>query len=899
MRWFDKLRMGTRALFRHGAVERELDEEMRFHIERQVSENLAAGMSALEARRAAMIEFGGVESMKEEVRETRESNWIHDFVQDLRYAGRMLRNSPGFAAIAILTLALGIGANTAIFSVVNATLLKPLPFRSPEKVVALWQTESAPGSYPLTGEDYLGWKAENRTFESMSLYSWPSHSNVTAGSVPEGATVVRTEANFFTLLGVSPLVGRTFASGEDHNGGAHVALLSYPFWKSRFAASRDVLNQTISLNGEWYQVIGVMPAWYRTPAEAELWVPLDMSKKNLGMRGSHSWRAIGRVKQGVTIEQARADLKTIAEDYQKQFPDNNRDVDAIVTPMREDLVGDFSTQILIMFGAVGLVLLIACANVANLLLARSTSRQREIAVRSALGAGRGRLVRQLLTESVLLSLAGGLFGVAIAFAGVAILRAELPDTVPQPNPLAVDLAPLLFTFLVCLGVGVLFGLTPAVQSSLVDCGNALQSRGAVGASATRRGRWLRNALVACEIALSLALLAGAGLLLRTFAHLRSTDIGVRGEHVLTAAVRLPEKQYKTLDQGTEFFDRLVAKLESSPGVRAAAIASKLPLRGGTNGYIQIPGQQTDSMSGPLVEFSSVSADYFHAMGIPLLEGRELSKEDFEVTAALIREEVAADKAGQDLKELAKKYVLPAVINQTMAKTFWPKEDPLGKTYQNWVAFRVVGVVGDVKQSRVRDKAMPETYRALAWDMGEPSRPFSIVVQGAGAPGEATNAIRAAVQSLDPNLALFSVRSMPQILAESMQDTSYEAVLLGTMAALALILASVGTYGVMSYVVGQRTNEIGIRMALGARPVEIMAMVLREVFSVVGAGIVVGLIGSIAGSKVMKDLVVGVAPFDPATYVGVSLLLALVAVTACYMPVRRAMRVDPVLALRYE
>jgi predicted permease len=898
MRWFDKLKMGARALFRHNDVERELDEEMRFHLERQVTENLAAGMSAVEARRAAMIEFGGVESMKGEVREVRKSNWIHDFAQDVRYAGRMLRNSPGFAAIAILTLALGIGANTAIFSVVNATLLKPLPFRNPEKVVALWQTESAPGSYPLTGEDYLGWKAENHTFESMSLYSWPSHSNVTAGSVPEGATVVRTEGNFFSLLGVSPLVGRTFASGEDQNGGAHVALLSYAFWKSRFAGSKDVLSQTISLDGERYQVIGILPAWYRTPAEAELWAPLDMSKKNLGTRGSHRWRAIGRIKQGVTFEQARADLRTIAEGYQKQFPDNNRDVDAIVTPVREDLVGDFSSQILIMFGAVGLVLLIACANVANLLLARSTSRQREIAVRSALGAGRGRLVRQLLTESVLLSLAGGILGVAIAFGSVAILRAELPDTVPQPNPLAVDLAPLLFTFLVCIGVGVLFGLAPAVQASMVDCGNALQSKGVVGANATRRGRWLRNALVACEIALSLALLAGAGLLLRTFAHLRSTDIGVRGEHVLTAAVRLPEKQYKTLDQGMEFFDRLADKLENSPGIRVAAIANKLPLHGGTNGYIKIPGQQTDSMSGPLVEFSSVSADYFRAMGIPLLEGRELTKEDFEVTAKLIRE-VVPTKNDDEAKAVADKYVLPAIINQTMAKTFWPQEDPLGKTFQNFATFRVVGVVGDAKQSRVRDKAMPETYRALPWDMGAPSQPFSIVVQGAGTPESSTNVVRAAVQSLDPNLALFSVRTMPQIVVESMQDTSYEVVLLGTMAALALILASVGTYGVMSYVVGQRTNEIGIRMALGARPVEIMAMVLREVFSVIGAGIVVGLIGAVAGARVMKDLIVGVAPFDPATYVGVSLLLALVAVTACYVPVRRAMGVDPVLALRYE
>jgi predicted permease len=899
MRWFDKLKMGVRSLFRRRVVERELDDEMRFHLERQVVENLASGMTQQEARRAAMIEFGGVESMKEECRDARKSNCLHDFTRDVRYAGRVLRKSPGFAAIAILTLALGIGANTAIFSVVNATLLKPLPFRNPEKVVALWQTESAPGSYPLTGEDYLGWKAENDTFEGMSLYSWPSSANITAGAVPEGAAIVQTEANFFSLLGVSPQIGRTFAAGEDQNGSSHVAILSHAFWKARFAGAKDVLNKSVSLNGEPYMVVGVMPPGYRTPGDAEMWVPLDMSKKNLGTRGSHRWRAIGRIKQGATLEKARADLRTISERYAKQFPDNNRDVDAIVTPMREDLIGDFSSQILIMFGAVGLVLLIACVNVANLLLARSTSRRREIAVRSALGAGRGRLLRQLLTESVLLSLAGGLLGVAIAFAGVTALRAGLTDTIPQPNPVTVDLAPLLFTFLVSIGVGVLFGLAPAVQSSMVDCGAALQSKGAVGASATRRGRWLRNALVACEIALSLALLAGAGLLLRTFAHLRSTDIGVRGENVLTATVRLTEKQYKTLDQGVQFYDRLTEKLNNTPGVRAAAITSKLPLRGGENGYIKIPGQQMDSMSGPLVEFSSVSSDYFRAMGIPLIEGRELTKEDFDLTTSLIREEIAADKAGKDIKEMAKKYVLPAVINQTMAKTFWPGQSAIGKVFENWTQFRVVGVVGDVKQQRVREKVMPETYRALAWDMGEPSRPFAVVVQSAGAPENLTNTLRSAVQSLDPNLALFRVRTMPQIVAESMEDTSYEAVLLGTMAALALVLASVGTYGVMSYVVGQRTNEIGIRIALGAQPMEIMTMVLREVFSVVGTGIGVGLMGAIAGARVMKDLLVGVAPFDPVTYAGVSLLLALVALAACYVPVRRAMRVDPVLALRYE
>jgi predicted permease len=890
--------MAARGAFHRGASEYELSDELSFHIERQTAENVRAGMTPGEARRAAMIEFGGVESMKEECRDTRKTNWLHDLAQDLRYAWRVLRNSPGFTVIAILTLALGIGANTAIFSVVNATLLKPLPFRQPEKIVALWQTETAPGSYPLTGEDYLDWKSHNKSFADMALYSWPLSANLSTGDAPEGVTDIRVEANFFALLGVQPQLGRTFASGEDKQGENHVVILSNAFWKSRFGGSRDVVNQTVQLDGEPYTIVGVMPAWYRLPAEAEVWSPLDMSLDNLGKRGSHSWRAIGRVKDGVTIAQARADLHTIAEGYEKEFPNTNRNVDALVTPLRDDLVGDFSSQILILFGAVGLVLLIACANVANLLLARATARKREIAVRSALGAGRGRLVRQLLTESVLLALVGGIFGVAIAFGGVAAMRGLLVDTVPQPNPLAVDVAPLAFTFLVCIVVGIVFGLAPTIQSIGVSSLEALKSRGVTNAGGSHKGQRLRNVLVAGEIALSLALLAGAGLLLRTFSNLKSTEIGVRGEHVLTAVIRLPEKQYSTLDQGQAFYGALVEKLKNAPGVEDVAITSKLPLRGGNNGYVKIPGQQTDSMSGPLVEWSGIGPGYFHVMSIPLREGRDLSPEDLDLTAKLIRE-IAPVNDDKELKKIRSKYVLSAVINETMAKTFWPNQSAIGKIFENFMTFRVVGVVGDVKQQRLRDAAMPEGYIALPWEMASPARPFYAVIRTAGAPESAAATLREIVRAQNPNLALFDVQTMPKIVADSMQETSYEAVLLGTMAGLALLLASVGTYGVMSYVVGQRTNEIGIRMALGAQPVEIMGMILRQVFSLVCAGIAVGLVAAIGGARAMKSLLVGVAPFDLWTYVGVSVLLAGVALVACWVPVRRAMKVDPVLALRYE
>jgi predicted permease len=826
------------------------------------------------------------------------AGWVRDFGQDLRYAGRTLVKSPGFALVAVLTLGLGIGANTAIFSVVDAVLLKPLPFRQPEKVVALGMTEAAPGTYPLTGEDYLDWKAQNATFEGMSLYSWDTTYNVGAADGAEGADVVRTEANFFTLLGVQAQVGRTFAPGEDQKGGSHVVILSHAFWKKHFAGQKDALGKTVQLNAEPYAVIGVMPAWYSLPARSDLWIPLDMSKEKLGTRGSHQWRALGRVKTAATTAQARGDLKAIAERIEKQYPDSNRSVDAVVTPMRENLVGDFRSQLWIMFGAVALVLLIACANVANLLLARATGRRKEVAVRSALGAGRWRLVRQLLTESLLLSLAGGVLGLAIAYGGVAALRDALPTFAPRTNPIEVGVLPLIFTFGTCLATGILFGLAPAVQSAGVSSTEALRSKGRVSGGGTRRGQLLRDGLVAAEIALSLALLIGAGLLLRTFANLRSTDVGIRGEKVLTGTVLLPHNKYKTLDEGRAFYRQLLQRLQNSPGLNLAAIATKLPMRGGSNGYVKIPGQQTEAMTGPLVENTEIRGDYFRVMGIPVIAGREFQEEDHEITAKFMRE-VILTKTEKESEAVAKKYVLPAIINKTMAKTFWPNQEAIGKVYESFATFQVVGVVGDVKQQQLRDAAMPEAYYTLEWYLGDPSRPTAVVVQSVGTAEGATGTVRSAVQSMDGTLALMSVRTMPQILSEAMDETRYEAWLLGGAALLALILAAVGTYGVMAYVVGQRTNEIGIRMALGAAPGQIVGMVLRQAGVLVGTGIVAGLAGAMGGARLIAGLLVGVQPFDAATYASVAALLMIVALVACYLPARRAMSVDPMVALRDE
>ena len=828
----------------------------------------------------------------------RRVNWFEDGLQDLQYAARTLLRNPGFALIAMITLALGIGANTAIFSVVHTTLLQPLPYARPDELVELRQTESAPGDYPLTGEDYLDWRAQNSTFNDMSLYSWPIGMNASGADAPEAVSVISTQANFFQVLGVSPQIGRAFAAGEDQKGADRIVLLSDAFWKAHFGGRPEALGKTIELNSNPYTIIGVMPEWFRGPGEADLWVPLDMSLQNIGRRGSHNWRGIGRIKAGVTLEHARADLRTIAERLEKQFPDSNRNVDAVIIPMREWLVGGFSDQLWIMFGAVGLVLLIACANVANLLLARSTSRRREIAVRIALGAGRVRLLRHLLTESLLLSLLGGAIGVLVAYTSVGLLRSVLTNVLPQPTPLRVGWVPLLFTLLVCVAAGVLFGLAPALQSSSVDSSEALKSKGSLHASITRRGNWIRNTLVVGEIALSLALLTSAGLLLRTFENLRKTNLGIQPDHVLTAAVKLPGARYKTLDRSREFYEQLLQKITASPGVRAAALTSKLPLRGGMNGYLIIPGKQTESQTGPLVESSYISPGYFRAMGIPLLAGRDFTQADLADTAKPLRE-MTPSMPQPDAEAVRKKYVLPSVINETMARTFWPGESVLGRIFEHGYTFRIIGVVGDANQGSPRGIPMPEAYYGMPLLLDKPGWPFNVVVESSSAPENLVGAVRAAVASLDKSLALFHVRTMPQIIAESMTTTQYEAVLLLSMAALAVLLAAVGTYGVMSYVVGQRTNEIGIRMALGARPAEILAMVLRQAFLIVMIGMVMGWGGAAGGAKAIESLLFHVPPFDPVTFAGVSSVLALVALAACWIPVRRAMRVDPMVALRDE
>jgi putative ABC transport system permease protein len=825
---------------------------------------------------------------------------VDTFWHDIRYGLRTLGRSPGFLAVAVLTLALGIGANTAIFSVVDAVLLRPLPFRAPDQLVALFETESAAGSYPLTGADYLDWRAQSQTFEDMATYSYQENFNASGAGEPERAVVVETQSNFFSMLGVEPMIGRAFLNGEDQAGRNHVALLSYGFWQRHFGGDRGALGKSVLLNGEHYEVVGVMPAWYSIPAAADMWTPIDASAKGLGGRGSHHLRALGRIKAGISVEQARADLKTISARLEKQFPDSNSKTSAIVVPLKEQFVGGTRSELWVMFGAVTLVLLIACVNVANLLLARSSGRQREIAVRTALGAERLRVIRQLLTESVLLSVCGAIPGIGLAYLSVAWLRTAKGLPVTQANPISVEPTVLLFTLAVTVLIGILFGLMPALQSSRVNLNEVLNSGGRMAATATTRGRLVRDSLVTLEIALSLVLLAGAGLLIRTFSNMREVDIGVHADKVLTATAMLPRGPYKSLRSQTAFFRRLIEQLNVAPGVHGAAVASELPLNGGNNGYISIEGRSEESTKNQLVEWNVITPDYFRVMGIPLISGRSLNDADVQ-NAVEIQTKIEELPEGSPAFQAAiDKMVTPAVINQTMARRYWPNEDAVGKTFKSGSgASRVIGIVGDTKVFGLAQKTMPQAYFPLTGTEGDRPAPVSIVVQGSGEPPALVGTLRSTMNSLDNSLAIFNVQTVPELIATSMTGTTFQTFLLGVFAGLALLLASVGIYGVLSYVVTQRTNEIGIRMALGAGRGKVLWMILRQglVLTVIGIG--VGVAGTYALTGLLGSLLFGVKATDPLTFVAVSVVMAVVAMSACMVPAWRATRVDPMVALRYE
>jgi putative ABC transport system permease protein len=830
---------------------------------------------------------------------------METLLQDVKYSIRMLLKSPGFTAVAVLTLALGIGANTAIFSIINSVLLRPLPFHQPEQLVQLWETEGAPGNYPLTGPDYLDWQSQNSTLTATSLYSWDRSLNASGAGQPEAAAVINTQANFFSLLGVQPAMGRTFAAGEDQPGKNHVAILSYGFWQRHFGGQPGVLSQTVILNNESYSVIGVMPSWFNFPrtlsSTADIWAPLNMSPRGTGTRGSHQWRAIARMKDGITVEAARADLHTIAMRLAKDFPGNNADVDAVVVPLKEQLAGRSREPLLILLGAVILVLAVACANVANLLLARSTGRQREIAVRASLGASRWRLIRQLLTESVMLSLAGAGLGLAGAWWAVATIQSAKSSPLPHANPIQVDLTVLAFTIAVSVLVGVLFGLAPALQVSELNLTEELKSSAQSVVGPAGGKRFLRDTLVVAEIAASLALLVGAGLLLRSFSRLRNAEIGVQTQNILTMGIALPRAKYNDLTSRREFFDNLLNRVERVPGVQAASVSTEIPLEGGNNGYITVDGVTDAKRASELVEWNYITPNYFRTFGIPFLQGNNFTSEDTERTAVVnLRINALYEAAKGASVTLPPDLTFVAVVNRTMAQTFWPNQDPIGKVFHAaGTLVRIIGVVGDVKAGDIREKTMPEAYYPLTAALDSFFFGSIVELKTNVPPLGVLGAVQGELRGLDSSLAVFRPRTMEDVVADAMQDTSLQTFLLGVFAGLGLLLAAVGTYSVMAYLVSQRTHEIGVRVALGAQRNDVLRLVLGQGTRLALIGVTIGVIAALMLSKLLESLLFGVSPRDPLTFAVVAILLTFVALAACYIPARRAMRVDPMVALRYE
>lgn len=898
----------------------ELAEELESHLQMHIADNVRAGMSPAEARRDALIKLGGLDQTKERYRARRGIPFLESLLQDLRFGLRMLRKSPGFTAVAILTLALGIGANTAIFSIIDAVLLRPLPFRDPDRLVQLWETLLSPGNYPVNGLDFLDWRSNNHSFAGMTLYVSNARTYNLSGSGESAiARAINTDSNFFSVLGVEAQHGRTFASGEDQAGANHVVVLSDAYWRSQFGGNPEIVGKSIELDGEAFTVIGVMPPWFTFPANylgaTDIWVPWDMRPVVLGPRGEHDFSVIGRLKAGVSEATAQADLSAIAQRLEKENPITNEKVSAVVVSLKQGITQYSRPALLILLGVVTLVLLVACINVANLMLARASKRQREATLRAVLGASRWRVMRQMLTESVLLSMLGAASGLLLAKLAIQVFQSteNLPvpriasgslfDSLPLPgiNPIHVDLRVLLFTISLSVVIGVLFGLAPALQVSRIHLGEDLKSGRHGTARSSGRRSHLHDALIVGELAISLALLVAAGLLLRSLANMRNADVGFQPKNIVTMRMTLPYAHYRDLSARRQFADALLDGLGRTPGIDKVSLAVRLPLEGLSNGYVA--AGDSPLMSSMLVEWNYVTADYFESLHIPLLKGRTFTPAELD-HAGLATTSIfwLQDDRPSGFTVPAELYSV-AVINASMARLFWPDQDPIGKTFRmarvNGQQIRVVGVAGDVRARGIRDANAPEAYfpitEALSWHNSF----FTLVAKGNLPPAQITAQVRKQVADLDSGIPVFHVRTMDEVISGSMLDMDVQATLLGIFAGLALILVTVGIYGVTAYLVTQRTPELGVRLALGARQRDILQLILGRGAKLTLIGLAAGILLALVLARVMFSLLFGVTSTDAGTYLVVGLFLGGVAMLACYIPARRAAKVDPMLALRYE
>jgi putative ABC transport system permease protein len=822
---------------------------------------------------------------------------MQGLLKDLRYGLRTLLKEPTFALIAVVTLALGIGANTAIFSVIDAVLLRPLPYAESDRLVLVNERSPQMDGMSISWPNYVDWRAQNQVFEKIAVFNRGNY-NLTGNGEPERILTAQTTADLFATLRVNAALGRVYTEEEDKPGATPVVVLSHGLWQRRFGGDPSVVNRTIQLNDRAYTVIGVMPQGFQFPSRVEMWTPAGplSAQPNWQQRGNHpGLYGVARLKPGVTIEQARADMDNIAAGLEKLYPNSNQGNRVRMMPLLENYVRDVRRALWFMFGAVGMVLLIACANVANLLLARAATRQKEMAVRTALGAGRWRIARQLLTESVLLALIGGGVGLSLAPWGVKLILYISPDAIPRAQEIGVDVRVLAFTIAVSVLTGVIFGLVPAWQSGKVDVHETLKE---AGRGNTGSRQWLRGGLVVTEIASALFLLVCAGLLIRSFYRLQQVNPGFSYDRLLSFTITLPQRKYNTQQQ-SDFYQQLIEKTRALPGVESVAVASGLPL--GNNGWqtsFTVEGQPAPPPGQtPLMEACVVSSDYFKAMGIPLKAGRYFTDQDN-------RQHLASrDLSGLSEEERQIAGLNSIVIDEEFARRHWPNEDAVGKrlrlgTDPKMPTLTVVGVVGRVK---IEDSLRSESRYVQGYFpfLQLPFGGMTVVVKHRLEPEQMTAAVRQQVLSLDPNQPVYNIRTMDQIHDESVASEKLNLTLLGLFASVALALAMVGIYGVISYSVTQRTHEIGIRVALGARGRDVLGLVIGQGMKLALVGVAGGVLISLALTRLMETLLFNVKATDPLTFAAIALLLTLVALLACYLPARRAAKVDPMIALRHE
>jgi putative ABC transport system permease protein len=815
---------------------------------------------------------------------------MRNLIGDFRYGLRILLRNPGFTLAAIVVLALGIGANTAIFSIVNAVLLRPLPYEDPSRIIQIWHVppaKSFPGMsfFSVSPANYLDWQSQNRSFEKMAAYGFRSFT-VGGGQRPEAIRGAAVAPDLFSILRVQPVLGRTFSPEEDRPGQGNVVILGNKLWRDHFASDPSIVGRNVTLNGQTYSVIGVMPPKFKFPDWADLWVPLAWSNEQRAVRGNHNYMVIGRLKPDVNVQQAKADLSTISARLEQQYPEDDKGWGATVLPLREQMVGDVRPALLVLLGAVAFVLLIACANVANLVLAKTVARKKEIAIRTALGASRAAVLRQILVETLILSLAGGSLGLFLARFGLTLIEKFLADRLPSSIEITLDAQVLAFTVFLALFAGILAGLLPAARFTRTDVNEALkqgQSRG----SSDSGGSKTRGLLVVSEVALSLVLLIGAGLMLRTLLQLSSVRPGFDPNNVLTAALPVPNTKFPSPAAQISFCDQVLRELRAMPGVESAGLIDSLPLDGGgSHQPVAMEGQPVVPMADqPEVDVRVISPGYLHAMRIPLVRGRDLND---------------ADVAGRP----------PVVlISESMAKRFWPNENPIGKhvtlTFFPDAVREVAGVVGDVKQDSL-DQNRP--VEMLYWPVSQITAPpsetwrsfgLSLAVRTSADPTSAISAVTTAVHLVDPEMPVEQLVTMEGLISASLFPQRFNVLLLGAFAGLALVLAAVGIYSVLSYTVRRRVREIGIRMALGASHSDVLRMVVSDGMKPILLGVAIGLAAALALSRVVASLIFGVRATDPLTFAAVALLLVAVGLLATILPAYRATRVEPVRILRDE